>query len=40
MKAPSKEHIQTWLPLAVLAVLVLLVGIYDNTFFSLSNFLE
>jgi ribose transport system permease protein len=38
MAAPQ-ERIQAFAPLAVLAALVLAVGLYDNTFFSLSNLL-
>lgn len=32
-------HLQRWLPLIVLTVLVLAVGLYDRTFFSVGNFL-
>jgi ribose transport system permease protein len=38
MAAPQ-ERIQAFAPLAVLAALVLAVGLYDNTFFSWSNLL-
>lgn len=31
--------VQTWMPIIVLAVLVLVVGTYDNTFFSVQNLL-
>ncbi len=31
--------LQTWIPVIVLAVLVLIVGTYDNTFFSIQNLL-
>jgi ribose transport system permease protein len=34
------KHLQTWLPLVVLAVLVLAVGLYDPTFFSVGNYLS
>ena len=40
MTQEQRTQLQTWLPLIVLAVLVLTVGIYDNTFFSASNFLS
>lgn len=36
----SRQQIQIWLPFAVLTVLVLAVGGYDRTFFSVSNFLS
>lgn len=35
-----KAQIQTYLPVIFLAVLVLLVGAYDPTFFSINNFLQ
>ena len=35
-----RQRLDTWLPLIVLAVLVLAVGLYDRTFFSLGNVLE
>lgn len=35
-----RKHIDVWLPLIVLAVLVLAVGAYDPAFFSTGNFLE
>jgi ribose transport system permease protein len=35
-----RQKLDTWLPLIVLAVLVLAVGAYDRTFFSLGNVLE
>jgi len=34
-----REHIQTYAPLVVLAALVLSIGLYDQTFFSVSNLL-
>lgn len=40
MTQEQRSHLQTWLPVIVLAVLVLTVGIYDKTFFSVSNFLS
>jgi ribose transport system permease protein len=40
MTQSQRRRMQTWLPLIVLVVLVLIVGIYDNTFFSISNFLS
>lgn len=40
MTSDAKNRLQTWLPIIVLVLLVLLVGIYDHTFFSISNFLE
>ena len=40
MTQEQRIRLQTWLPLMVLAVLVLTVGIYDNTFFSTSNLLS
>lgn len=40
MSADAKARLQTWLPIIVLAVLVLAVGAYDRTFFSAQNFLE
>lgn len=39
MTQEMRARLQTYLPLIVLAVLVLAVGLYDNTFFSVSNFL-
>lgn len=36
----TQQKLQTWLPLIVLAVLVLTVGLYDRAFFSTSNFLS
>lgn len=35
-----RQRLDTWLPLIVLGVLVLAVGLYDRTFFSLGNVLE
>ena len=35
-----RKRLDVWLPLIVLAVLVLAVGGYDRTFFSVGNFLE
>ena len=40
MTAETRARLQTWLPLIVLVLLVLLVGGYDRTFFSASNMLE
>jgi ribose transport system permease protein len=40
MTQEQRTHLQTWLPVIVLAVLVLTVGLYDHTFFSISNFLS
>lgn len=40
MTQEQRTRLQTWLPLIVLAVLVLAVGLYDRTFFSVSNFLS
>ena len=40
MTQEQRLQLQTWLPLMVLAVLVLTVGIYDNAFFSANNFLS
>jgi ribose transport system permease protein len=40
MTQEQRTNLQTWLPLIVLAVLVLTVGIYDKNFFSVSNFLS
>ena len=40
MTAEQRTLLQLWLPLIVLTVLVLAVGLYDNTFFSASNFLS
>jgi ribose transport system permease protein len=39
MTAEMRAKLQTWLPLIVLAALVLVVGSYDPTFFSVANFL-
>jgi ribose transport system permease protein len=39
MRQDVKQQLQTWMPIAVLGMLVLLVGLYDSTFFSVSNFL-
>ena len=39
MMAASRESIQAYAPLIVLAVLVLAIGLYDQTFFSSSNLL-
>ena len=39
MTSEQRNLLQTWLPVIVLVVLVLCVGLYDNTFFSVSNFL-
>ncbi len=36
----QRNRLQTWLPLIVLAALVLAVGLYDRAFFSTSNFLS
>jgi hypothetical protein len=33
MSAVTRGTLQTWLPFIVLFVLVMLVGLYDNTFF-------
>jgi ribose transport system permease protein len=40
MMEKSRSALQTFLPLIVLAVLVLGVGAYDHTFFSLGNFMS
>lgn len=40
MTVEQRTRLQFWLPLVVLAVLVLTVGLYDRTFFSVSNFLS
>jgi len=40
MTQEQRTRLQTWLPLIVLAILVLAVGLYDRTFFSVSNFLS
>ena len=40
MTAETRARLQTWLPLIVLVLLVLLVGGYDRSFFSTSNLLE
>jgi ribose transport system permease protein len=39
MTDEQRMHLQRWLPLIVLTVLVLAVGLYDRTFFSVGNFL-
>src|SRR4051794_20492616 len=39
MTPELRARLQTYLPLIVLVVLVLIVGLYDRTFFSLANFL-
>ncbi len=36
----QRNRLQTWLPMIVLAVLVMAVGLYDHAFFSVSNFLS
>ncbi len=36
----TREKLQTYLPFIVLFVLVMFVGLYDSTFFSVSNFLD
>lgn len=40
MTQDQRTQLQLWLPLIVLAVLVLAVGLYDRTFFSVGNFLS
>lgn len=40
MSAITRERLQTYLPFIVLFALVMLVGLYDNTFFSVANFLD
>jgi ribose transport system permease protein len=40
MAADLREKLQTWMPIIVLAVLVVIVGLYDRTFFSTANFLQ
>jgi len=40
MTQDQRTQLQLWLPLIVLAVLVLVVGLYDRTFFSVGNFLS
>jgi ribose transport system permease protein len=40
MTSEARTRLQTWLPVIVLAALVMLVGLYDRTFFSVGNFLE
>jgi ribose transport system permease protein len=40
MSAEFRARLQTYLPIVVLVVLVLIVGLYDRTFFSLANFLS
>jgi ribose transport system permease protein len=39
MTAQIRDRLQTYLPIVVLVALVLIVGLYDRTFFSLANFL-
>jgi ribose transport system permease protein len=39
MMAPTRESIQLYAPLILLAALVLAIGVYDNTFFSSANLL-
>jgi ribose transport system permease protein len=39
MAVDIRERLQTYLPIVVLVALVLFVGLYDRTFFSLANFL-
>jgi ribose transport system permease protein len=39
MTSRNASLLQTWMPIIVLAVLVLIVGTYDNTFFSAQNLL-
>lgn len=38
-RANPATHLQTWMPLIVLVILVLGVGFYDSTFFSIQNLL-
>jgi ribose transport system permease protein len=40
MNAETKIKLHAWLPVIILVVLVLIVGIYDRTFFSTSNLLS
>jgi ribose transport system permease protein len=40
MNLNMRGRLQSYLPVIVLVVLVLAVGLYDNTFFSVSNFLS
>jgi ribose transport system permease protein len=40
MTANTKQKMHTWLPVIVLFALVLVVGLYDNTFFSVFNLLS
>ena len=40
MTPEQRARLQTWLPVIVLVVLVVAVGLYDRTFFSVSNFLS
>lgn len=40
MTQDQRSQLQLWLPLIVLIVLVLTVGLYDRTFFSMGNFLS
>lgn len=40
MTAETRNRLHTYLPFIVLAVLVLAVGLYDHTFFSVGNFLS
>ena len=39
MTQDQRTRLQLWLPLIVLAVLVIAVGLYDHTFFTVGNFL-
>jgi ribose transport system permease protein len=39
MSEENRARLQLWLPVIVLIALVLVVGVYDRTFFSVSNFL-
>jgi ribose transport system permease protein len=39
MSEEFRARFQIYLPIVVLVVLVLIVGVYDNTFFSVANFL-
>ncbi len=39
MTADAKQKLHAWLPVIVLLALVLMVGLYDKTFFSISNLL-
>jgi ribose transport system permease protein len=40
MTAETNDKIHTWLPIIMLFVLVMIVGLYDRTFFSVSNLLS